>query len=97
MHHGPVVGSILEGSAVYQIEGQPESVLRPGDVFFQSAQRYADPASARIRMECVSHRVPKNVAGGTQASLMAGIERWGSTPPSFERRRGLTGWGASLG
>lgn len=30
-----MVGSILEGSAIYQIEGQPESVLRPGDVFFE--------------------------------------------------------------
>ena len=35
VHNGPVVGSILEGSAIYQIEGQPESVLRPGDVFFE--------------------------------------------------------------
>ena len=35
MHNGPVVGNILEGSAVYQIEGQPEAVLRAGDVFFE--------------------------------------------------------------
>jgi quercetin dioxygenase-like cupin family protein len=35
VHNGPVVGSILDGSAVYQIEGQPASVLRPGDVFFE--------------------------------------------------------------
>ena len=35
VHNGPVVGSILAGSAVFQIEGQPESVLRPGDVFFE--------------------------------------------------------------
>jgi len=35
VHNGPVVGSILAGSAVYQVEGQPESVLRPGDVFFE--------------------------------------------------------------
>ena len=35
VHNGPVVGSILEGSAIYQIEGQSESVLRPGDVFFE--------------------------------------------------------------
>lgn len=35
VHNGPVVGSILAGSAIYQVEGQPESVLRPGDVFFE--------------------------------------------------------------
>jgi quercetin dioxygenase-like cupin family protein len=35
VHNGPVVGSILEGSAIYQIEGQPASVLRAGDVFFE--------------------------------------------------------------
>jgi hypothetical protein len=35
VHYGPVVGSILAGSAIYQIEGQPESVLRAGDVFFE--------------------------------------------------------------
>jgi quercetin dioxygenase-like cupin family protein len=35
VHNGPVVGSILRGSAVYQIEGQPESVLQAGDVFFE--------------------------------------------------------------
>jgi quercetin dioxygenase-like cupin family protein len=32
---GHAAGSILAGSAVFQIEGQPESVLRPGDVFFE--------------------------------------------------------------
>ncbi|HVX42725.1 MAG TPA: cupin domain-containing protein [Mycobacteriales bacterium] len=41
VHNGPVVGSILEGEAIYQIEGQPESVLRPGEVFFE-------PEGARI-------------------------------------------------
>jgi quercetin dioxygenase-like cupin family protein len=35
VHDGPVVGSILAGSATYQIEGQPASVLQPGDVFFE--------------------------------------------------------------
>lgn len=35
MHNGPVVGSIFEGSAVYQIEGQPASVLQVGGVFFE--------------------------------------------------------------
>ena len=41
VHNGPVFGSIVEGSVVYQIEGQPESVLRRGDVFYE-------PEGARI-------------------------------------------------
>jgi quercetin dioxygenase-like cupin family protein len=41
LHNCPVVGSIVEGSAVFQIEGQPEWVLRPGDAFFE-------PGGARI-------------------------------------------------
>jgi quercetin dioxygenase-like cupin family protein len=41
VHNGPVVGSILAGSAVYQIEGEPASVLRPGEVFYE-------PEGARI-------------------------------------------------
>ena len=35
VHNGPVVGNIVEGSAVYQIEGQPETELRAGDVFYE--------------------------------------------------------------
>ncbi|RSM42694.1 cupin domain-containing protein [Amycolatopsis balhimycina DSM 5908] len=34
-HNGPVFGSIEAGSAVYQIEGEPETVLTPGDVFYE--------------------------------------------------------------
>jgi quercetin dioxygenase-like cupin family protein len=34
-HNGPVVGSIVEGSAIYQIEGEPQTVLRAGDVFYE--------------------------------------------------------------
>ena len=41
VHNGPVVGSIVEGSAVFGVDGEPESVLRPGDVFFE-------PEGARI-------------------------------------------------
>jgi quercetin dioxygenase-like cupin family protein len=41
VHNGPVVGSILEGSAVYQIDGEPERILRAGDVFYE-------PDGARI-------------------------------------------------
>jgi quercetin dioxygenase-like cupin family protein len=35
VHNGPVVGSIVEGSAIYQVEGQPASTLRAGDVFYE--------------------------------------------------------------
>ena len=41
VHNGPVVGSVVEGSVVFQLEGRPESVLGPGDVFFE-------PEGARI-------------------------------------------------
>ena len=35
LHNGPVFGNIVAGSVVYQIDGQPASVLRPGDVFYE--------------------------------------------------------------
>ncbi|HWG25621.1 cupin domain-containing protein [Actinospica sp.] len=35
LHNGPVFGHILEGSAVYQIQGEAECVLRAGDVFYE--------------------------------------------------------------
>jgi quercetin dioxygenase-like cupin family protein len=35
VHNGPVFGSIETGSAAYQIEGEPETVLRAGDVFYE--------------------------------------------------------------
>ena len=35
VHNGPVFGNIVAGSVVYQIDGQPASVLRPGDVFYE--------------------------------------------------------------
>ena len=35
VHNGPVFGSIVTGSVVYQVEGQPAAVLRPGDVFYE--------------------------------------------------------------
>ncbi|MGW4525393.1 cupin domain-containing protein [Amycolatopsis sp. NPDC004378] len=41
VHNGPVFGSIETGSAVFQIEGEPEAVLTPGDVFYE-------PEAARI-------------------------------------------------
>lgn len=41
VHNGPVVGSIVDGSATFQIDGEPVSILGPGDVFFE-------PEGARI-------------------------------------------------
>ncbi|MEV6774213.1 hypothetical protein AB0N05_36810 [Nocardia sp. NPDC051030] len=35
IHNGPVVGSIVEGSVAYQIEGEPVQILAPGDAFFE--------------------------------------------------------------
>lgn len=37
VHNGPVFGSIESGSAVYQIEGEPETVLAAGDTFYEPA------------------------------------------------------------
>ncbi len=41
VHNGPVLGSILDGSAIFQVAGGPEVTLRPGDVFYE-------PEGARI-------------------------------------------------
>lgn len=35
VHNGPVFGNIETGSVVYQIEGGPETLLEPGDVFYE--------------------------------------------------------------
>lgn len=35
LHNGPVFGNIETGSVIYQIEGGPETVLEPGDVFYE--------------------------------------------------------------
>jgi quercetin dioxygenase-like cupin family protein len=35
VHNGPVVGSIVEGSVIYQVEGEPQSVLGPGETFYE--------------------------------------------------------------
>jgi quercetin dioxygenase-like cupin family protein len=34
-HNGPVVGHIVTGSVVFQIEGQDETVLSAGDAFYE--------------------------------------------------------------
>ena len=41
VHNGPVVGSIVSGSVVYQVDGEPAAELHPGDVFYE-------PEGARI-------------------------------------------------
>jgi quercetin dioxygenase-like cupin family protein len=41
IHNGPVVGSVLEGSVIFEVEGEAQSVLKPGDVFYE-------PEAARI-------------------------------------------------
>jgi quercetin dioxygenase-like cupin family protein len=35
VHNCPVVGSITEGAVAYQVDGEPATVLTPGDVFFE--------------------------------------------------------------
>lgn len=35
VHNSPVFGTILAGSAIYQVEGQPERLLAVGDVFYE--------------------------------------------------------------
>jgi quercetin dioxygenase-like cupin family protein len=35
IHNTPVVGHIVSGSVIYQIEGGPERVLGAGDVFYE--------------------------------------------------------------
>lgn len=37
VHNGPVVGNVVSGSVVFQLEGSPPSVLGPGDVFYEPA------------------------------------------------------------
>ena len=41
VHNGPVVGNIVAGSVIYQIDGQPAARLEAGDVFYE-------PEGARI-------------------------------------------------
>jgi quercetin dioxygenase-like cupin family protein len=35
VHNGPVIGSIEAGSVWFQVDGEPASLLRAGDVFFE--------------------------------------------------------------
>ncbi|WP_433292823.1 cupin domain-containing protein [Actinoplanes sp. CA-030573] len=41
VHNGPVFGSVVAGSVVYQIEGEPARTLTAGEVFHE-------PANTRI-------------------------------------------------
>jgi quercetin dioxygenase-like cupin family protein len=52
VHPCPVVGYIVEGSAIMQIEGQPAQRMEPGSAFHQ-------PAGVRIaRFDNASHERP---------------------------------------
>jgi hypothetical protein len=33
----PVIGSIVSGEVVFQVKGQPEQLLKPGDAFYEPA------------------------------------------------------------
>ena len=41
LHRGPVAGYVLRGRIHFQLEGQPETLLGPGDAFLE-------PAGARV-------------------------------------------------
>lgn len=41
LHPCPVVGYVVNGTIRYQVEGEEETILRPGDAFFE-------PANARV-------------------------------------------------
>ena len=41
VHNGPVFGTILAGRVRYVVEGEAESILHPGDIFYE-------PESARV-------------------------------------------------
>jgi quercetin dioxygenase-like cupin family protein len=47
VHDGPVVGSILDGTVTYRIDGQPGSVPHPGDVFFEPEGAAGERAACR--------------------------------------------------
>ena len=40
-HNGPVFGTIMHGRVLFQVDGEPQSTLQAGDVFYE-------PAEARI-------------------------------------------------
>ncbi|KAA0024851.1 cupin domain-containing protein [Antrihabitans cavernicola] len=37
VHNGPVVGNVLAGRVLFQVEGQESTILSPGDVFYEPA------------------------------------------------------------
>jgi hypothetical protein len=67
VHNGPVVGSIVEGSVVYQIDGEPPSVLGPGEVF-TSRRAHASPDSTPARTASRSWPTSRCVLGKSRAS-----------------------------
>jgi len=57
-HPCPVVGHIVEGTAVLQIEGQPEQVLETGAAFYEPALTVIarfDNASSKSRMKFIAY------------------------------------------
>ena len=32
---GPVLGYMLEGEMIFELEGEPERIIRPGEAFFE--------------------------------------------------------------
>lgn len=49
LHPCPVIGCVTAGTILFQIEGQPSQLLKPGDVFFEPAnapvQHFDNPAA----------------------------------------------------
>jgi quercetin dioxygenase-like cupin family protein len=39
LHPCPVVGYVAEGMVLFQVEGEPEQVLKAGDAFYEPANR----------------------------------------------------------
>jgi quercetin dioxygenase-like cupin family protein len=47
VHNGPVFGNIVSGTVRFQVAGQDEVVLRPGDVFYEPADVVIEHFDAR--------------------------------------------------
>ena len=69
VHNGPVVGSIVDGSAVYQVEGERETVLRPGDVFLRARGRADRAVRPAGRRRDVPGLLPAPPGSGARAQL----------------------------
>jgi quercetin dioxygenase-like cupin family protein len=47
VHNGPVLGSVVSGSVLFQVAGHAPTVLEPGDVFYEPAETAIDNFDAR--------------------------------------------------